>query len=77
MSEGANAELIRKVFADANRMAEVGGFDAWLDFFSEESSGRRSRTPQTPARTEAMRGFAATSRTGSRRSTDSTMSCAG
>jgi ketosteroid isomerase-like protein len=36
MSEGANAELIRKVFADANRMAEVGGFDAWLDFFSEE-----------------------------------------
>jgi ketosteroid isomerase-like protein len=28
MSEGANAELIRKVFADANRMAEVGGFDA-------------------------------------------------
>jgi ketosteroid isomerase-like protein len=36
MSEGANAELIRKVFADANRVAEVGGFDAWLDFFSEE-----------------------------------------
>jgi ketosteroid isomerase-like protein len=36
MSEGANAELIRKVFADANRVAEVGGFDALRDFFSEE-----------------------------------------
>ena len=36
MSEGANAELIRKVFAEANRAAEVGGFDAWLDFLSEE-----------------------------------------
>ena len=36
MSEGANAELIRKVFADANRVAEVGGFDTWLDFFSEK-----------------------------------------
>jgi ketosteroid isomerase-like protein len=36
MSKGANAELIRKVFADANRVAEGGDFDAWLDFFSEE-----------------------------------------
>jgi ketosteroid isomerase-like protein len=36
MSEAANAELIRKVFADANRVAEVGGFDTWLDFFSEK-----------------------------------------
>jgi ketosteroid isomerase-like protein len=36
MSEGANAELIRRVFAEANRVAEVGGFDAYLDFFSEE-----------------------------------------
>ena len=36
MSEGANAELIRRVFAEANRVAEVGGFGAWLDFFSEE-----------------------------------------
>ena len=36
MSEGAKAELIRKVFADANRVADVGSFDAWLDFFSEE-----------------------------------------
>jgi ketosteroid isomerase-like protein len=36
MSEGANAELIRKVFADADRVADVEGFDAWLDFFSEE-----------------------------------------
>ena len=35
MSEGANAELIRKVFADANRVAEVGGFDAFVDAFSE------------------------------------------
>ena len=36
MSEGANAELIRKLFADANRVDEVGGVGAWLDFFSEE-----------------------------------------
>lgn len=36
MSEGANAGLIRKLFADANRVAEGGDFDAWLDFFSEE-----------------------------------------
>ncbi len=45
MSEGANAELIRRVFAEANRVAEVGGFDAvaevggfdaWLDLVSEE-----------------------------------------
>jgi ketosteroid isomerase-like protein len=36
MSEGANAKLIRKAFAEGNRVAEVGGFDAWLDFFSEE-----------------------------------------
>ncbi len=36
MSEGANAELVRKVFAGANRVAEVGGFDALRDFFSEE-----------------------------------------
>jgi ketosteroid isomerase-like protein len=36
MSEGANAELVRRVFAEANRVAEVGGFDAWLDFFSEQ-----------------------------------------
>jgi uncharacterized protein len=43
MSEGA--ELIRRVFAAANRVAEVGGFDraaevggfdTWLDFVSEE-----------------------------------------
>jgi len=36
MSEGANAELARRVCAEVNRVAEVGGFDAWLDFFSEE-----------------------------------------
>ncbi len=36
MSEGANAELIRRVFAEANRAAEVGGSDTWLDFFSDE-----------------------------------------
>ena len=37
MSEGANAELIRKVFAEANRVAEVGNFDAWPDdLLSEE-----------------------------------------
>src|SRR3954465_14006407 len=36
MSESANAELARKVLAGTNRVAEVGGFDAWLDFFSEE-----------------------------------------
>jgi ketosteroid isomerase-like protein len=36
MSEGANAELIRMVFAEANRVAEVGGFDAGLDLVSEE-----------------------------------------
>jgi ketosteroid isomerase-like protein len=36
MSEGANAELIRAMLAEANRMAEVGSFDAWLAFFSEE-----------------------------------------
>jgi ketosteroid isomerase-like protein len=37
MSEGANAELIRKVFAEGNRVAEVGNFDAWPDdLLSEE-----------------------------------------
>jgi ketosteroid isomerase-like protein len=36
MSEGANAELIRRVFAAANRAAEVGGFDTLIDFVSEE-----------------------------------------
>jgi ketosteroid isomerase-like protein len=36
MSGGNNAELARKAFAAANRLAEGGGFDAWLDFFSEE-----------------------------------------
>src|SRR5215211_59702 len=36
MSEGANAELIRRVFAEANRVAEVGGLDASLDLLSEE-----------------------------------------
>jgi len=37
MSEGANAELIRRVFAEANRVAEVGGFDAFPDdLLSEE-----------------------------------------
>ena len=36
MSDGANAELIRRFIAETNRVAEVGGFDAWLDFFSEE-----------------------------------------
>jgi len=36
MSEGANAELVRRVFAEANRVPEVGGFDAWLDFLCEE-----------------------------------------
>jgi ketosteroid isomerase-like protein len=36
MSEGANAELIRKVFAEGNRVAEGGVFDAWLDLLSEE-----------------------------------------
>ena len=36
VSEGANAELIRRVFAEANRVAEVGGFDAGLDLLSEE-----------------------------------------
>jgi ketosteroid isomerase-like protein len=36
MSEGANAELIRKVFAEGNRAAEVGASIAWRDFFSEE-----------------------------------------
>jgi hypothetical protein len=77
MSEGANAELIRRIFAEANRVAEVGGFDTWLDFLSEEIVWEAVEDAQTPARSEAMRGFAATSRTGSRRSTDSTMSCAG
>jgi ketosteroid isomerase-like protein len=36
MSEGANADLIRRVFADANRVAEVGGFESLRDLFSEE-----------------------------------------
>jgi ketosteroid isomerase-like protein len=36
MSDGANAELIRRMLAEANRVVEVGGVDAWLDFFSEE-----------------------------------------
>ena len=37
MSEGANAELIRRVFAEGNRVAEVGDFDAWPDdLLSEE-----------------------------------------
>ena len=37
MSEGANAELIRKVFAAGNRVAEVGVVDdAWRNLFSEE-----------------------------------------
>jgi ketosteroid isomerase-like protein len=37
MSEGANAELIRRVFAEGNRVAAVGGFDAFPDdLFSEE-----------------------------------------
>ena len=36
MSEGANAEPIRRIFAEANRVAEIGGFDTWLDFLSEE-----------------------------------------
>jgi ketosteroid isomerase-like protein len=77
MSEGANAELIRKVFADANRMAEVGGFDAWLDFFSEEIVWEAVEDAPDAGTYRGHGGFAATSRTGSRRSTDSTMSCAG
>jgi ketosteroid isomerase-like protein len=36
MSEGANAELIRRVFAEGNRVAEGGVFDDWLDLLSEE-----------------------------------------
>ena len=36
MSEGANAELTRRSVAVANRAAEGGDFDAWLDLFSEE-----------------------------------------
>jgi ketosteroid isomerase-like protein len=36
MTEGANAELIRDLFAVGNREAEVGQIDAWLDFYSEQ-----------------------------------------
>lgn len=35
MSEGANAELIRRVFAEANRVVEGGGFDARMKEFRE------------------------------------------
>lgn len=37
MSEGANADLIRRIFAEGNRVAEGGDFDAWPDdLLSEE-----------------------------------------
>jgi ketosteroid isomerase-like protein len=36
MSEGANAELIRQVFAEANRATENGQLGDWLRYFSEE-----------------------------------------
>jgi ketosteroid isomerase-like protein len=36
MSEGANAELIRQVFAEANRATENGELGDWLRLFSEE-----------------------------------------
>jgi ketosteroid isomerase-like protein len=77
MSEGAKAELIRKVFADANRMAEVGGFDAWLDFFSEEIVWEAVEDAPDAGTYRGHEGIRGSSRTGSRRSTDSTMSCAG
>jgi hypothetical protein len=47
MSEGANAEPIRRVFDEANRVAEVGGFDAWLDFVSEEIGWAAGFEPAT------------------------------
>jgi ketosteroid isomerase-like protein len=36
MSEGANAEMVREVFAAANRATENGELGDWLRFFSEE-----------------------------------------
>ena len=77
MSEGANAELIRRVFAEANRVAEVEGLDTWLDFLSEEIVWEAVEDAPDAGTFRGHEGFAATSRTGSRRSTDSTMSCAG
>ena len=35
MTEGANARLIRDMFAAANRAVEIGSFDEWRNFFSE------------------------------------------
>jgi ketosteroid isomerase-like protein len=36
MGEGANAQLVRDMLAEAARGAETGEIDGWLDFFSEE-----------------------------------------
>ncbi|HKH13594.1 MAG TPA: hypothetical protein VKA47_02955 [Solirubrobacterales bacterium] len=77
MSEGANAELVRRVFAEANRVPEVGGFDAWLDFLCEEVVWEAVEDAPDAGTYRGHEGLAATSRTGSRRSTDSTVSCAG
>jgi ketosteroid isomerase-like protein len=36
MTDGANVELSREIFSAANRAAETGEFDDWLNFFSED-----------------------------------------
>jgi uncharacterized protein len=36
MTDGHNARLVREIFSAANRAAETGEFDDWLNFYSED-----------------------------------------
>ena len=36
MTDGPNARLAREIFSAANRAAETGEFDDWLNFYSED-----------------------------------------